>query len=285
MMERYLALAYINMHFYKNRIILFLCTWIIAASSCAYKQQQVLFEKRTIAVDSAGQLPAAYSSYHIQAQDVLQIRNLQNRKYIVDEPVTSVSAPANTNSQGQTYEVQEDGTVTLPVIGHVTVAGLTRLEAAKRIEDLYRKELKDPIIELKIINLKVSLFGEVKNQGNYPLLKDNTSLVEVIGEAGGLTERANSKNVKIIRGNTRQRQIIEVDLSDIKTLTDPRIILQNNDIVTIAQNNQAIRNDKLQNVSSILSPAIVLLNDAGNRQATAATKEITEPGDRLFQNR
>ena len=52
----------------------------------------------------------------------------------------------------------------------------------------------------------------------------------------------------------------EVDLSNVKTLSDPRIILQNNDIIYIAQNKRAVKNDQLQNVTTTLSPAFLILN-------------------------
>jgi polysaccharide export outer membrane protein len=249
------------MCFVKKLIILYCAFSIMFASfSCSYKQQQALFENK-ITADTIKNKPFTLAGYQIKPQDLLQIRNLQNRKYIVDETVSN-KATTSGDSNGQTYQVEEDGTVALPILGHVKVAGLTRIEAANQIETLYRKELRDPIIELKIINLKVTLLGEVRNQGIYNLVKDHTSLIEIIGEAGGLTEKASSKKVKIIRGDMQAPQVIEVDLSNIRTLSDTRIILQNNDIIYIAQNKQAIRSDKLQSMSAVLQPVITLLNTA-----------------------
>lgn len=106
------------------------------------------------------------------------------------------------------------------------------------------------------------MLGEIRVQGNYPLVKDKTSLVELIGAAGGLTERADEKTIKIIRGDPKNPQITQVDLSNVKTLADPRIILQNNDIIYIAQNKRAIKNDQLQNVTTTLQPGLIILNTA-----------------------
>jgi polysaccharide export outer membrane protein len=245
---------------------------IITFTSCSFKQQQVLFKQQAPVADTS-QISMANSGrgtsdYHIRSQDVLQIRNLQSTKYIVDEtPVTTTAvgggAASTGASQGQTYQVEDDGTVALPVIGHIPIAGLTRAEAQKQIEDLYRKNLlKDPIIELKIVNLKVTILGEIKAQGNFPLIKDRTTLIEMIGEAGGLTDRSNEKNIKIIRGDPKNPQVTEVDLSKITTLADPRIILQNNDIIYIAQNKRAVKNDQLQNITTTIQPALIILNTA-----------------------
>jgi polysaccharide export outer membrane protein len=254
------------MRFFTNLITSGLFLGIITCTSCSLKQQQVLFKQQAPVSDST-QINQASSGkgttdYRIQSQDILQIRNLQSTKYIVDVAPTGVGS-GNGASQGQAFQVEDDGTVTLPVLGRVPIAGFTRAEAAKQIEDLYRKNLlKDPIIELKIINLKVTMLGEIRTQGNFPLVKDKTTLIEMIGEAGGLTERANEKNIKIIRGDPKNPQITQVDLSNIKTLADPRIILQNNDIIYIAQNKRAVKNDQLQNFSSTISPILIVFNTA-----------------------
>jgi len=258
------------MRFYTALIATGFLFGIFILTSCSYKQQQVLFQQPGTAPDSALNNPAnagaGTSDYHIKSQDILQIRNLQNAKYIVDDAPVSTTAGAGGGgvaSQGQTYQVEDDGTVALPVIGHVPIAGLTRAEAQKQIEDLYRKNLlKDPIIELKITNLKVTILGEIKAQGNFPLVKDRTNLVEMIGEAGGLTDRADEKTIKIIRGDPKHPQVTQVDLSKVNTLADPKIILQNNDIIYIAQNKRAIKNDQLQNLSTTIQPALIILNTA-----------------------
>lgn len=234
-------------------------TGTIAGFSCAGKQPQSLFSGKTavrpiLSPDRAGK------TYLIQPNDLLQIRNLQNRKYIVHEPVAVKTQTAG--SEGQIYEVEADSTIALPVLGRIKIAGLSRSEASRHLELLYRKELKDPIIELKVLNLKVTILGEVRLQGTYNLVKDHTLLTEVIGAAGGLTDKANSKNIKIIRRDPQAGQVVELDLTDIQTLSDPASMLQNNDIIYVSQNKKAIRSEKLQSIAAILQPLLSLLNTA-----------------------
>jgi polysaccharide export outer membrane protein len=239
--------------------LLFIC------SSCSQKQYQVLFEQKKSISDSSSQKnTAALYNYRIQPQDLIQVRNLQNSKAIVDMNPSSANASlqGNNSDQGEILQVEDDGTIPLTGLGRVQVAGLTRIEAQKTIEDLYRKILRDPIIELKINNLKVTVFGEAKGQGNFPLTKDRTTLVEMIGQAGGLTEKANETNIKIIRGTQKNPQVTEIDLSNIQSINDPRAVLQNGDIIYIAQNKRAVRNDKISNFSSIFQPALLLFNTA-----------------------
>jgi len=128
---------------------------------------------------------------------------------------------------------------------------------------LYAKALLvNPIIELKIINLKVTILGEIKGQGNYQLVKDRTTLVELIGQAGGLTDQADEKDIKIIRGSEKNPTVISVDLSDIGSINNPKSILQSGDIIYIEQSKRAARNNNLQNFSVILQPALILFNTA-----------------------
>ncbi len=234
-------------------------------TSCSYKQDQVLFAKKDQTPDvQLNKLLANIANYKIKPQDILQITNMQNNKSIIDLSAgVAVSGGANTSGAGaENYVVEEDGTIPLTGIGRVTVAGLTRLQARKKIEELYSKELKQPLLEVKLVNLKVSVFGEVRSPGNIPLIKDRTTLVEIIGEAGGLTERADEKTVKIIHNDGLDNSTTEVDMSEIKTLADPRTIVENGDVVYVAQNHKTIRNNKISNFSVVIQPALILFNTA-----------------------
>lgn len=233
--------------------------YLLTGTSCAYKQRQILFQS---AAQTDSVQASAPREYRIQNQDVLQIRNLQNIGYIVSDVSTGENKTSSTHSETN-YQVESDGTVALPVIGRIEVAGKTRLEASRLIEERYKKDvLKDPIIDIRIVNMKVTILGEVKAQGNYPLVKDNTTLTDVLGEAGGLTENANEQGVKIIRGDRKNPQVFYANLGDLHTLSDPRLTLQNNDIIYVMQNKRALRKDAMQNVSAWLQPALVLLNTA-----------------------
>jgi len=238
---------------------IFICT------SCSDKQYQTLFqEKKSLSDTSTQKKDTIINYYHIKSQDILEIRNLQNSKSIVDlNPSASITSSSQgvATTQPETFQVEEDGTVALTGLGHVRVAGLTRFEAQKLIESLYHNALlKDPIIALKIVNLKVTILGEIKGQGNYALIKDKTTLVELIGEAGGLTDKANEKNIKIIRGTEKNPKVFEIDLNNIRSINQPGTILQSGDIIYVAQSGRAARGDNLQNFSTLFQPVLILFN-------------------------
>lgn len=128
------------MHLFKTLIAALISVLILGLTSCSTTQQQLLFKdsqanSNTTTNSNQNNEGSGTSDYKIKSQDILQIRNLQNIKYIVDETPTTTVSGSTTTSQGQSYQVEDDGSVALPVLGHVQVAGLTRAEAAKQIED------------------------------------------------------------------------------------------------------------------------------------------------------
>jgi polysaccharide export outer membrane protein len=234
-----------------------------AVESCSNKQYQALFEQKNSISDTSFQKnTAGFGTYRIKPQDVLQVRNLQNSKNIVDiTPGGAAAAQGSISTQGDTFLVENDGTIAVTGLGAVRVAGLSRLEAQKLLDDLYRKTfLKAPIIEVQIINLKVTILGEIKSQGEFQLTKDRTTLIEIIGQAGGLTERADETNIKIIRGTQKNPQVAIIDLSNIQSINDPKAVLQSGDLIYIAKNKRAVRSDKIQNFSMVFQPIILLFN-------------------------
>ena len=241
---------------------------LLILASCTYKHTQAVTSKKTPAsatVDSALIQNAItnISNYRIQPQDVLQIRNLQNSKSIADLTPPTSSSPVNTSAitQPETYRVEDDGTVALTGLGHVNVAGLTRTEATKHIEGLYKETLlTNPVIDIQIVNLKVTILGEVKIPGNYPLVKDRNTLIEMIGTAGGFTEVADQKDIKIYRGNLADTTVAKIDLNNLNSISAQRTIIQNNDVIVIAKNQKTLQKENLQNIITTAQPFLILLS-------------------------
>jgi polysaccharide export outer membrane protein len=198
----------------------------------------------------------------IKAGDELILKNLQNDGLVSGTGSISSSTSASAGSSSPSgYIVQSDSTAVLPVIGKVKLGGLSRSQAELEINALYQKTLlKNPLITLSINNLYVTLLGEFSQQGNFPLKKEQTNLVEIIGEAGGLKPTANPHRIKIIRGNPSNPQILIVDFTDINFMKDKRMYLQQNDIIYVEPIKSAQNQEKLAKVSTIVSVGLTLIN-------------------------
>ena len=240
-------------------------------SACAARKERSLFNATTdVVTDTIKQVyvvneQGVDSYYKIKQGDLIAIRNVQNKEFGATSSSTA-SANSSNNVSGDiknvlSYEVEPDGAVNLPAIGKVQVEGLGRREAKSKIEQIYKEKLlPDPIIELSIVNLKVTLLGEFSKQGNFLLERDHTTLIEIIGEAGGITKTADPKTLKIIRGDKSNPEIIYVNLNDINSLASKKLILQNNDIIVLQTTKAAALSEKLQGLNNVLQPLLVVVN-------------------------
>jgi len=256
------------MSFLKKRLhILLLVGYCTLISACSQVQYQPLFQAAKNNSNNAYTEANNSEDYKIKPQDIIQVRNLQSGEILLNSktPGANISANESGNTTGdQTFQVDDDGTVLLPAIGKIKVAGYTRKEAQSMVEQAYRKDVfTNPIIELKITSLQVTIFGEAKTQGNIRLTKEHMNLTEVIGMAGGFTERADASNIQIIRGQQKNPKVINVDMTDIQAINDPAAILQNGDFVYVAMNKRAAKSANLQNfTTSTFQPLLLVVNVA-----------------------
>ncbi len=137
--------------------------------------------------------------------------------YIVDPPDTIQIEFTNLAEAPRTVRVRQDGTVTLPLLHDVEVAGLTTDQIRDRLQDAYAGYYRDPQILVTVANYaskQVYLYGEVRGQGARPYTGYQT-LSSAIGAAGGVTRRAATGRVKVIRGDPDHPQVFKVDLDDL----------------------------------------------------------------------
>lgn len=250
--------------FYSLVLILF-----TACSARKARQQKTLFNHPSdIVTDTIKQVyvvndKGTGAAYRIRVNDWLAIRNVQDLYFggkSVDNAAAAPTVSGGTESV-LSYEVEQDGKVNLPAVGKVEVIGLTRREAANKIEQIFReKQSRDPIIEVSIVNLKVTLLGEFSKQGNFLLQRDNTTLIDILGEAGGITKTADPKTLKIFRGDRTNPEIIHVNLNDYKSLASQKLILQNNDIIVLQPDKNVAVAEKLQGFNNIIQPLLVVVN-------------------------
>jgi len=178
----------------------------------------------------------------------------------------------NTAGRGQQYQTRDgtegilipnDGTVRLPLINVLQIAGLTESQAAEKVSNSYKQYLKNPFVSVKILNQRVFVLGEVRRPGVVQITNGTMNLFEAIGFSGDLTEDAQRTNVKIIRGGLRAPIVKEINLADITQMQLTSLILQPNDIVYVQPRdmkayNVAFREQMpfFQLISSMLSPFV-----------------------------
>jgi polysaccharide export outer membrane protein len=239
---------------YLPQITLLLALLILA--SCSYKRKNILFKtpkkiksKDAVATfnDKGEPIPENKEIYfhRIKTGDRLKVTFLNNYD-IGQAAVQSATSTANSSTGGEGYLVNYDSTVTLPLIGRIKMVGLNRLEAAKKLESEYGKYIINPIIEVNILSLSVSMFGEINTPGKILIDKENTTLVDVIALAGGMKDPGKKNTIKIIRGKT----VTLVNLRQIESLQYPAINIQDGDIIYVEPYGYKAQTEPLSSVQS-----------------------------------
>ncbi|MDD2781639.1 polysaccharide biosynthesis/export family protein, partial [Sulfuricurvum sp.] len=123
--------------------------------------------------------------------------------------------------------------VHLPLIGTVSVKGLTENQAADKLTLEYRKYLKNPFVSVKILNQKLFVLGEVKKPGVLQVANGTMSLFEALAYAGDLTDDGDRTNLMIVRGDLRNPIVREINLADLSSLKLTSTILKPNDIIYV----------------------------------------------------
>lgn len=152
--------------------------------------------------------------------------------------------PEDDHVKGGEMEVSSEGNITLPLMGKVTVAGKTSIEAEREIaEILDRDYLVNPEVVIEVTEKYASktektvvLLGQVKTPGSQPFPKAGRfTLLQAIAVAGGFSDVANIKKIKIIRGGEEKGQVIRANAEEIISGSKPDIELEDGDIINVAE--------------------------------------------------
>lgn len=199
--------------------------------------------------------------YRISPDDKLIFQLYTNAGEVLLQTNAGVQNALATNAQQVEYLVKRDGNAEFPKIKNVQVAGLTVIECEQKLEELYGAEYKDPFVQLKITNQRVVVFPGNGSDAKVILLQNNnTTLMEAIAQAGGITERGKANTVKLMRRVGGQRKVYVLDLSVIEGLKYVDMIVQANDYIYIEPNPQIAKEvvKEVAPIISIISSALVI---------------------------
>jgi polysaccharide export outer membrane protein len=144
--------------------------------------------------------------------------------------------------QLQGHLVDSKGDIYFPILGKIHAAGRSRLELANLIKDSLIKNdyIKDPIVNVRLLNYKISVMGEVTRPGTFPITSDRLTLLDALSMAGDLTIYGKRNRVYVIREDMGQRTINIVDLRSSDIFSSPYYYLHQNDIVYVEPNRSRI---------------------------------------------
>lgn len=227
-------------------------------SSCSSPQDIVYFQN---AKDFETVVDIDSFTPRFKVNDILSI-NISAFDLEAVEPFNLTRVSSNGRSIEVDYLIDQNGFIDYPVLGKMKLIGLTIDEAkelfVKRLVD--GKYLKDPIVNIRLLNFRVSVLGEVRRPGNYTISGERVTVLEALGLAGDLTIKGRRNNVMIIRDFNGARTYTRIDLTTKEALNSPVYYLTQNDVVYVEPNKSAAYGAVSDNrVSIAISIASILL--------------------------
>lgn len=233
--------------------------------SCAARKDIVYYQD----IDNI-QAQAKADTYEIKIQpdDLLSI--------IVSAEDPEIAAPFNLRSVNvqsarmtdadfgqqslQLYLVDSNGAIDFPVVGKLRVGGLTRTQVLDLLHSKIGAYIKNPVINMRIANFKISVQGEVTAPGSYPVSSERVTLIEALSMAGDLTVFGKRSNILIIREVNGVKTFNRVDITKSGFINSPFYYLAQNDVVYVEPNKSKINGAAVgPNTGVIISVSSLLI--------------------------
>lgn len=201
-----------------------------------------------------------YSGPILENGDIIQITI-----YSKDQDLNEIFSPSKTrNSENRQnyisgapvfggFTIDTIGCIKLPYLGELKLSGLKKVDAEKLIENRLSEYIIAPVVQVQILNFKISVTGDVKNPGIYQVPNDKINLIEALALSGDLNYTANRRNVKLIRNMNGTINSITIDLTNSDVISSEHFMLKQNDIIYVPTSKLKIRQ---LNLSQYLSPAL-----------------------------
>lgn len=174
---------------------------------------------------------------------------------------TPMIGNSGSNAKPLTYLVDADGAIQFPVIGKLIVKDSTTKELTEKLSAILETYIKDPIINIRITNFKVTVLGQVNSPGSYPVQNERISIIEAIGLAGDLEIHGKRKNVMLIREQQGKRVFVAIDLTNKALFNSPYYYLAQNDVIYVEPNKTQINASAVgPNIGIIFSSISLLLS-------------------------
>jgi len=253
---------------FKNYILYFSISLILL--SCSSKQDVIYFQ----GIDALGSSKSIINyNPKIISDDMLTITVSaldQDAARPFNLPTFSFGSTGlvNAKEKQETYLVDINGNIDFPVLGKIKLAGLSRVQATELIKDMLKDYIKNPIVNIRTINFKVTVLGEVRRPGSYTILNERITIIEALGLAGDMTIQGERSNVLVIRENNGKKTYTRVDLRNESVFNSPVYYLSQNDVIYVEPNKSRVNSsgvsakttENLRIVSTLVTIAALIIS-------------------------
>lgn len=219
-----------------------------AAVSCVSKKKLVYLQGTP-----GGSSSATYEPI-IQPDDMLFI-HLTSENTEAVAPFNAIDArQLNNNTNYLSYLVNKDGKIDFPVLGELKAAGLTRSEFTEMLKTRLRSYVTDPVVNMRFLNFRVTVLGEVSRPGRVESEGDRLTLLDAIAQSGDLTLYGMRQNILIVRDNNGEKTFNRVDVTAADFVNSPFYYLKQNDVIYVEPRRAKVDSTAIGgNVTTIIS--------------------------------
>ncbi|MXV52130.1 polysaccharide export protein [Pedobacter sp. HMF7647] len=173
---------------------------------------------------------------------------------------TSQNITNNAPAAAEGYLIDVDGNITLPLVGKLKVSGLTVKQTTDLITEKLDKYLQQPTVNVRLINFKISILGEVVRPSVYTIPNEQITVPQALALAGDLTIYGKRKNIMVVRETDGKREFGHVDLTSRNMFNSPYYYLHANDVVYVEPSSGKLTStDRLVQLLPLLISAVSLL--------------------------
>lgn len=182
--------------------------------------------------------------------------------YMFNIPQIQGNYKVNENQDGiKTYLIDSNGEIQFPVLGKIKIAGLTRTQAIEKLTEKVKPYITNPTVNLRILNYKISVLGEVSKPGSLTISSERITLLEAIANAGDLTIYGKRDNILVIREKDGNRIYNRVDITKSDFINSEFYYLTQNDVVVVEPNKTRVNASAFgPNVTAIISATSVVIS-------------------------
>lgn len=188
----------------------------------------------------------AYQPYRIAVNDEIIYRLIT-----MDETISkSMQSGSNSINDVASYRVYSDGTVDIPFLSPVHLAGLTIAEAQDTLEAAFKEIIPDASVKLSLYNKTFTVLGDI-GSGTYQIYKDKLTIFQALAMSGDVSTAGDRRHVRIIRprGN-EDPEVLEFDLRTNSIVDSKYYYIYPNDVVYVSRSKGSFY--KVSNYSSFI---------------------------------
>lgn len=220
-------------NFFKRPILFLLLLFII--SSCVSRKEMVYFQDIEQLRKSENRRTG--NNLEIRPDDLLTIRvSAPEQEAAIPFNLTKTIQSSNAirgDAEPETYMVSNQGTIEFPVLGTIEVKGLTTFEVADKIQKMITDYVRNPIVNVRILNFQISVLGEVAKPGTFDIEDDQISLSKALSLAGDLTIFGKRENILVMGETEGEKTYAYLDLTKANVVNSPYYYLRQDDVIYV----------------------------------------------------